>query len=891
MSATKLSVQEKKLNGTGNSISPLEKKSNLPSKDLNATLTAKSNVQDASQQAKRTLPAAGHHLHKLAKNASLTASQRQLKLENFVDSHKGAIVHLLKKLLLPKLKARALQHYHGALSPGQQGAPFTEPPNGNLDKEAMNYELGYFLGLQKAFKNRQMLLGDTGEENLVPLKLTNHHGTKAALSDSGGPLTGYTSVSLPFHKLKSSPVHENLQSLFSRYGIQDPGFLKKVTKADEKDILQFAGKHNMDVFAERGDLKGISDYLSKRAHISRPSKYEETNEGTSQRIKKDDIFAPPVVANEPDQQKEDDENPSAMVASGPNPLEDVPTPLHKIVSQAHHISSGELHDLLQGTGGHVNWDEISGLIGEDDDKMKEKAQQFDDKTPEVGTVYGEDTNVLTEKDFDGRPKEQEIDGEDIQNAGYGKEDHEVEKRTFSNLLKLATRNDYEQNKNELREVLKRIISRLSEIPESHKEKRLPLYEVPSYRRGYVSRTPLPNYYRSVYSDFPSYPVERLYRRNTIPRPSYVTKRANLPQQYSVSTVPVPGEGQMNEEYGYKSEQQKPITVETSGGVEAYALQKEDVSPVAKIENYMASPKEETYADAIAMLNRGSSIDDSLGDHMQAGFLQRFILPESPKLFRRSPLSRFRSPMLLKYRMRLRRSDSESKKRPQRRRKTSTTKVSLDGNKASKNKQKKLKSKKYLKADAKEKSQKSKAAPEVTSKGSKKHEILRQSSMPFLSQLDNFVSPAVFESQSQNFFTQGGHDESKLFSQLNGNTVLISGPQSGVGTAAGKHFPGEHMNSPAYHHKKLPQNPKMLEQIISNPRMSSLRTDSITRGAGRSKLIGDRRISPALDIYQDHSVSSNGDTPMMEVQSLRASGAIQGKDSMKGVCFFHQLSKW
>ncbi len=183
-----------------------------------------------------------------------TNGTRNVNLEGFIANHKEEIVHLLKGIILPKLKARALQQ-----------KTLDRDSDGNLDKEAMNYELGYFLGLQKAFKKNPYLNVENANQKLAPIKLGNKlTGLSQALSKSE-PMTGYTSVTFPYHRVLTNPVHENVGGLLARYGVKDPGFVRQLTKAtDGNDILEFAGKHHLDVFAERKNMEGISDYLAKR---------------------------------------------------------------------------------------------------------------------------------------------------------------------------------------------------------------------------------------------------------------------------------------------------------------------------------------------------------------------------------------------------------------------------------------------------------------------------------------------------------------------------------------------------------------------------------------------------------------------------------------------------
>ena len=844
--SAKLQPQQNKTSVTVRSL-------NVPTKKQNVTITAKSAISKAPIQAKRT-NIKHHEGNKTLKNESVNAVSRQMNIENFVDSHKGAIVRLLKKLLLPKLKARALQAQ-------SVNVPLeTDPSNKNLDKEAMNYELGYFLGLQKAFKNRQMLMGDSGEQSLVPLKLVHHAGSKAAVSDSG-PMTGFTSVALPFHKLKTPSKHESLEAAFTRYGMQDPGFLKKITRADERDILQFAGKHNMDVFAENNNLKGISDYLAKRSFINRPVKVAETNEGTSQRIKKGDIAGPEVFADEPDRPK--GEEALARVESGPNPLENVPTPLHKIVSQADHISSKELNGLLTEYGNEkINMKEIYGLI-DAEEKAKERLED-EDKTPQVGSVYGEDTQVQAENGFRDMEKQQDITTEELENVDKRPSDSEIEKRTLKGLMKLIEQNEYEEERNELRQVLRRIISKLSEIP-NHNEKRNYMYEIPYHqRRGLTSRNYIPYYYAPVYTGIRT-PTQRLWRRNDIPRPKLYTvqRRAKLPHTYDVTSEAFKPSDSMND-YEFESENHTPPDLEETGGVEAYALPKVQDNPGTRIEKFMSTPVEESLHEALALLNRGSSIDDSLGDHLQAGFLQKYLSPNAPSaLYKRNVLKRIKVPHNLRFKLRARRSnDVKGKVTVLRRKKVAAKSKKHHGKKRTHD----------LEGNTKPAAGKETTA-EITSKGSKKHEILRDPTVSVLSGLDSYVSPAVFESRSQNFFTQGSHDNSRFINQMGSGTVLLSGPKSGIGTAMSKtklrnHY-GRLQRNGGYQHKS-----KYLEQFISNPRMSGFRSPSYAKGQSRSTFVGNRQISPVLDIYKDNSVSSNGDLPVMEVQNMRPSGMIQ-----------------
>eukprot|EP00112_Aurelia_sp_Birch-Aquarium-sp1_P008371 Seg1919.9 transcript_id=Seg1919.9/GoldUCD/mRNA.D3Y31 product="hypothetical protein" protein_id=Seg1919.9/GoldUCD/D3Y31 len=537
----------------------------------------------------------------------------------------------------------------------------SDPSNGNLDKEAMNYELGYFLGLQKAYKNRHLAVGHT--DPMVPLRLRKP--SKAVAVSNSGPMTGFTSVSMPFHKMMSTPVHESLQTLFNRYGVQDPGFVKKVTRADEKDILAFAGKHNMDVFAEKKNVEGLSDYLSKRGYISKPLKVQATNEGSSQRIKKDDILGPSLVADIPDKPEAETE---ARTSAGPNPLEHDPTPLHKMISPPDNISADELHGLLKAAGGKVNWDEISGLIGEEQ-QLRQKYEEEQDKTPEVGRVDGEDTQVAPLDGPTGKPSQQVVTAQDIDNMGQdqeGQPDHETEKRTLGNLLRAASGNEYD-NKRELRDVLQRIISRLSEIPAaSYTPKRSYMYEAPYYqkktpyysKRGFINSGYTP-YYAPLYTPG-SYSVDRYWKRSHIPRPSsrYVIRtRENVPQDYKVATEGITNSQEKND-YDYESQSVKATDLESTGGVEAYALPKIDVDPQTRLENYVAAPREESYQQAMSLLNRGSSIDDSLGDHLQGAFLSRFLLPNA-NAFKKSSLSRLpASPF--RYKLRLRRSSNNKK---------------------------------------------------------------------------------------------------------------------------------------------------------------------------------------------------------------------------------------
>ena len=761
----------------------------LPAKKSNLTLPTKTNVPAVPQQIKRTLP----KVHKV-KSPVQNATTRQMNLEGFVENHKEAIVRLLKKLLLPKLKARALQYHH---KPVQQQQPHvnqlpieSDPTNGNLDKEAMNYELGYFLGLQKAYKNRH--LGVRQPEPLVPLRLRQR--PKAVAVSNSGPMTGYTSVSMPFHKMMSTPVHESLQTLFNRYGVQDPGFVKKVTRADERDILTFAGKHNMDVFAEKKNVEGLSDYLAKRGYISKPLKVKATNEGTSQRIKKDGILGPSLVADVPDKPEPETE---ARTSAGPDPLEHAPTPLHKMVSQADHISADELHGLLKAAGGKVNWDEISGLIGEEQ-QLRQRYEEEQDKTPEVGRVDGEDTQVAPLDGPTGRPSQQEVTAQQLENMGQGLEeqsDHDTEKRTLGSLLRAASGSEYD-NRRELRDVLQRIISRLSEMPEeSYTPKRSYVYDTPYYqkrapyynKRGFINSGYAP-YYAPLYTP-ESYSVDRYWKRSHIPRPGtrYVIRtRENVPQDYKVETEGITNSQEKNY-YDYESQSLKAPDLESTGGVEAYALPKIDVDPQTKLENYVAAPHEESYQEAISLLNRGSSIDDSLGDHLQGAFLSRFILPNA-NVFKKSALNRLpASPF--RYKLRLRRSNinkkfngvgkkADKKKGDVKQKATSTKKQNGLKKKTKKGKKKAKTAVKTSTEIADSEADSSRTlttenAIGSNTKGSKKHEILRQNSFSVLSGMDSFVAPAVYESTSENFFTQGDRDGTRSINQLAGN-VLISG---------------------------------------------------------------------------------------------------------------------
>ena len=771
-------------------------------------------------------------------------------MENFVEKHKGAIVRLLKKLLLPKLKARAL-HPHLFEKPLE-----TDPSNKNLDKEAMNYELGYFLGLQKAFKNRQMLLGDSGEENLVPLKLVHHAGSKAAITDSG-PMTGFTSVALPFHKLKTPAMHESLDSTLKQYGMQDPGFLKKITKADERDILQFAGKNNMDVFAERNNFKGISDYLAKRNSISRPEKAPPTNEGSSQRMKKNDISGPDVIAEEPDRPTE--EEPTARVEEGPNPLENAPTPLHQIISQAHHISADELHGLLRGQGDErLNMKEIYNLI-EAEEKAKERLED-QDKTPQIGSVFGEDTNVQAENGIRDVPTEQEITSEELDNIDKGQPESEVEKRTLKGILKIVRQNEDEEEKKELRQVLRKIIDKLSEIPRYRDNYDQLQYELPYHKnRNVIRRTYIPYYY-NPYNQ--AVPVRRFWRRSVIPRP----KRNNLQRRAEVSrrsTINSPLLSSDNKNYYlFQSESTRPPDLEQTGGVEAYALPKIEENPRERLENFISTPKEESLGEAVALLNRGSSIDDSLGDHLQSGFLQRFVLPNSPStLYKRNVL---KSPQSYIRRARMKRSNElKTNAKAPRKKKVAKNSKKQSGKKSAQHSDTSSSMKVVLKETNRE----------VTSVGSKKHEILRDPTVSVLSGIDSYVSPAVFESRSQNFFTQGSHDSSHLINQFGDGSLLLSGPNSGIGTATSKakihNQHGRLGSSQAYQHRS-----RYLEQLIANPRMSAFRSPSYPMVQPKSGLVGNRHITPALEIYNDNSVSSAGDLPVMEVQKMLPNGVVQ-----------------
>ena len=818
-------------------------------KKQNATLIDKPTPPKLAMQIKRTN--AKHHYGNRTRNETTNAVSRQMNIENFIENHKGAIVRLLKKLLLPKLKARALQP-HSFESPLE-----TDPSNKNLDKEAMNYELGYFLGLQKAFKNRQMLMGDSGEDNLVPLRLIHASGSKQAVTDSG-PMTGFTSVALPFHKLKKHPIPESLDSTLGHYGMQDPGFLKKITKADESDILQFAGKHNMDVFAERNNLKGIGDYLAKRNFISRPVKAPSTNEGASQRIKKGDIFGPSVQAEEPDKPSNDD--PTARVEAGPNPLENDPTPLHQIVSQADHISSGELNGLLGESGGEkIDMKELYSLI-EAEEKAKESLED-PDKTPQIGTVYGEDTRVQAENGFRDMRNQQEITTEQLEQTDRGDTESDIEKRTLKGLLSIVRQNEYEEERDELRRVLRKIIAKLSEIPNNNEKRNQFHYELPSYQnRVVMSRDYIPYYYNPWYRPVQ---VKRLWRRTVIPRPkqSTVQRRTNLPQTYSIRNVALKSSDKLND-YEFQSENKRPPDLEETGGVEAYALPKVVENPASRLENFVSTPKEESLGEAIALLNRGSSIDDSLGDHLQAGFLQRFVLPNSPStIYKRNML---RKPRTFRLKPRIRRSSdikvngksAEKLKKPAKRK-------THHGKKKSHQPE----SNTVMKVMSKE------TNAEVTNVGSKKHEILRDPTVSVLSGFDNYVSPAVFESRSQNFFTSGPNDNSRLISQIGDGTVMLSGQKLGIETSMTKHR-GYHkhrglQNGRDYQHKS-----RYLEQFISNPKMSNFRSPSYSTGHSRPSLVGNRRISPALEIYNDNSISTNGELPpVMEVKSLRPNGAM------------------
>ena len=770
-------------------------------------------------------------------------------MENFVENHKGAIVRLLKKLLLPKLKARAFQP-HLFEKPLE-----TDPSSKNLDKEAMNYELGYFLGLQKAFKNRQMLLGDSGEENLVPLKLVHHAGSKAAITDSG-PMTGFTSVSLPFHKLKTAPMHESLDSTLRQYGMQDPGFLKKITKADERDILQFAGKNNMDVFAERNNFKGISDYLAKRNFIDRPAKAPPTNEGASQRMKKNDISGPDVIAEELDRPAE--EEPTARVEVGPNPLENAPTPLHQIISQAHHISAGELHGLVRDQGDErINMKEIYNLI-EAEEKAKERFED-QDKTPQIGSVFGEDTNVQAENGIRDVPSEQEITSEELENIDKGQPESEVEKRTLKGLLKIVRQNEDEEEKKELRQVLRKIIDKLSEIPSYKDNYNQRLYEAP-YRqnRNVISRAYIPYYYNSYYQ---TVPIKRFWRRSVIQRPTRKNlQRRTATSRRSAVNSPLLSSDNKND-YLFQSESTRPPDLEQTGGVEAYALPKIEENPRERLENFIATPKEESLGEAIALLNRGSSIDDSLGDHLQSGFLQRFVLPNSPStLYKRNML---KPPQSYIRRARMKRSnDSKTNSKAPRQKKAAKNK-----------KQNGKKSIQHSVTSNGMKVMRKEANSEVASVGSKKHEILRDPAISVLSGIDSYVSPAVFESKSQNFFTQGSHDSSRLINQFGDSSRILSGPNSGIGTATSKaKIHNQHArlgSSQAYQHRS-----RYLEQLIANPRMSAFRSPSYPMGQPKSGLVGNRHITPALEIYNDNSVSSAGDLPVMEVQKMLPNGVVQ-----------------
>lgn len=842
---------ENKQNGTTHSQVPF-KAQNVTAKSVGT----KSPIQTKRSSLKH------HDGNRTAKNNSTNAVSRQMNIENFVDNHKAAIVRLLKKLLLPKLSGRALEPRPAPLE--------SDPTNKNLDKEAMTYELGYFLGLQKAFKNREMLMGDSGEQNLVPLKLVHNGGSKAAVSDSG-PMTGFTSVSLPFHNMKTSPVHESLESSFSRYGARDPGFLKKITRADERDILQFAGKHNMDVFAERNNLRGIGDYLAKRNFINRPAKAAATNEGAAQRIKKNDILGPSVFAEKPDQPKEKEL--LARVDSGPNPLDDVPIPLHRMVSEADHLSANELEGLVNSRGGRLNMRELYGLI-EADEKARE-SREDQDRTPQIGTVFGEDTEVVQAQNGVAEGlNQQDITTDELESLDKGQSRSTVEKRTLEGLAKIISQNQYENERRELGRVLRRIISKLSENVNLN-EKRNDIYDLPFYeRRGLVSRQYIPNYYyRPVYQSLPSFPMQRLWRRNVIPRPHYFTlnRRSKAPQNYDVTTEATKAFDNMNE-YEYQSEKQKPADLEVTGGVEAYALPKIEENPASRIENFIATPKEESLPEAIELLNRGSSIDDSLGDHLQAGFLQRFVLPNSPTtMYKRTLFKHLQKPDDFRIKLRIRRSKDEKKK------------AKIPGkkklkSKAKKNHGKKQKSKSAVKNDVKTRNKE--ANGETAEKGSKKHEISRDPAIPVLSGFDTYVSPAVFESRSQNFFTQGSQDNTRFINQFGAGAVLVPGSRSGIGTAVRQSryhngYSGSSRNG-AYQRKS-----KALEQFIASPEMSGFRSSSNGKGHSRSTFVGNRRISPALDIYQDSSVSSNGDLPLMEVQNMKPSEVTQTAEGIQG----------
>ena len=816
-------------------------------KKQNASLNDKGILSKLATPMKKTI-VKHHEGNRTIKNdTSNNAVSRQMNMESFIENHKGAIVRLLKKLLLPKLKARALQSH------AFERLINTDPSDKSLDKEAMNYELGYFLGLQKAFKNRQVLMGDSGEDDLVPLKLIHKGGSNAAVTESG-PMTGFTSVALPFHKITPHPIHETLDSTLRRYGMQDPGFLKKITKADERDILQFAGKHNMDVFAERNNLKGISDYLAKRNFISRPVQAPPTNEAASQRIKKDDILRSYVVAEEPDKPRDD--GPTAMVETGPNPLENVPTPLHRMVSQADHISTQELNGLIGESGeDKINMKEIYGLI-ENEEKAKERLED-QDKTPQIGTIFGEDTNVQAENGFKTLPSRQEIAVEELDKADNGQGESEVEKRTLKGLMSIIEENEYEEERNELRHVLRKIIDKLSEIPNYNQKRNLLQYGLPHYQnRGLMSRAYIPYYYYSPF--YRAMPIRKLWRRNIIPRPiqNKVQKREELPHENDAIYGSLKTSDNIND-YEFQPENNRPPDLEETGGVEAYALPKMSEKPSNRLENFVSTPKEESLGEAIALLNRGSSIDDSLGDHLQAGFLQRFVLPNAPPtLYKRNVLK-----MPRKFRVKSRNKRSNDVKK--------NVKVPKKKKVVSKRKKHHGKKKSHQSdTDNAVKVMSKETNAEVTSVGSKKHEILRDPTIPILSGLDNYVSPAVFESKSQNFFTSGPHDGSHIISQLGAGTVLLSGPDSGIGTVT---------SNPKYHRQRNNENYKhrsrYLEHFIANPRMSGFRSPSYQRGQSRSGLVGNRHISPALDIYNDNSVSSNGDLPVMEVQTMRPNGAM------------------
>eukprot|EP00794_Sanderia_malayensis_P017958 gene17958-19756_t len=822
------------------------------------------------------------HLNGTASNAAT----REHKLNSFIAKHKGDIVRLLKGYILPKLKARALQQQH--LKELQHSVETDQ--YGNLDKEAMNYELGYFLGLQKAFKKNPLLGGDGGK-NLIPLRLGMRKMGVTQATTSASPMTGFTSVTYPHHSLISTPAHENFGTLLNRYGVKDPGFLKQISKAtDGNDILDFAGKNNLDVYAERKNLEGINEYLSKRSY-KKPK--QSRKQKRTQIPKRDDVNSddePSVVANLPEAKRYE---PMADVASGPNPLENLPTPIDKAISKPDHISEAEIHEIVDNSGGKLNWAELSGIIAEG------REHQLDgDDTPEVGSVYQEahrEGENMERSKHPAMEREEHRENMEPENEERGEadENHEVEKRTFTNLPKHAMDNKaYAHNADELRMVLREIISKLSSIP-----------EVPAARKRNIVNPR--QYYYNRRNAMPSYASSRLYqplnrlvsypyhpaffnwrRRSIMPRPAssfQLGRRTETPHEVA-ATKSEKAEDNDDNEYIYptsKNLQQSvaaiyPSSQQDSDGVEAFAYEPDQPKPPPGIESYISKPISQPFNEAVALLNRGSTIDESPADNVQQTFLQKFLLPSSSGMYRRSSVPRRRmSSVDIKQALRLKRSTSRKLKRKVHKKndmKSAKTKGKLPKKKHSLRKKTTLNGRKKTESNAEDSSKTEETSPshddfhyEVASK-SRSASGAKKQSIPMMSDIANYISPAMYEKSEENFFSKDSKQITSLPYAAMANSVT---PDDSKSFGVRKGVSIANTNS------------------VSNPAVEQYGTRESGNGfrstrphgnqqqiATRTRFVGGRRVSPAVDIYKDHVVTSGGDSPFMEVKSLRT-GNLDG----------------